>query len=100
MPRQAGLPIGRFGTAEEFTSAVLFLCSINSRFITGTTLMIDGESRRAGRGCRNSREVSVSVNMTARRVTDHTDQHVRSTCGLPRASAFSSFSIVASIVFS
>lgn len=35
-------PIGRFGTAEEFTSAVLFLCSTTSRFITGTTLVIDG----------------------------------------------------------
>jgi NAD(P)-dependent dehydrogenase (short-subunit alcohol dehydrogenase family) len=35
-------PIGRFGKAEEFTSAVLFLCSARSRFITGTTLVIDG----------------------------------------------------------
>jgi NAD(P)-dependent dehydrogenase (short-subunit alcohol dehydrogenase family) len=37
-----GWPAGRFGTAEEFTSAVLFLCSKNSRFITGTTLVVDG----------------------------------------------------------
>lgn len=35
-------PGGRFGTAEEFTSAVLFLCSKGARFITGTTLAIDG----------------------------------------------------------
>jgi NAD(P)-dependent dehydrogenase (short-subunit alcohol dehydrogenase family) len=35
-------PIGRFGEAEELTSAVLFLCSTKSRFITGTTLVIDG----------------------------------------------------------
>jgi NAD(P)-dependent dehydrogenase (short-subunit alcohol dehydrogenase family) len=39
--RQA-FPIGRFGKAEELTSAVLFLCSMSSRFITGTTLVIDG----------------------------------------------------------
>ena len=39
--RQA-FPIGRFGKAEEFTSALLFLCSTKSRFITGTTLVIDG----------------------------------------------------------
>jgi NAD(P)-dependent dehydrogenase (short-subunit alcohol dehydrogenase family) len=36
------LPIGRFGEAEELTSAVLLLCSTKSRFITGTTLVIDG----------------------------------------------------------
>jgi NAD(P)-dependent dehydrogenase (short-subunit alcohol dehydrogenase family) len=35
-------PVGRFGKAEELTSAVLFLCSKNSRYITGTTLVIDG----------------------------------------------------------
>ena len=35
-------PIGRFGRAEELTSAVLFLCSTNARFITGTTLVMDG----------------------------------------------------------
>lgn len=35
-------PAGRFGEAEEFTGAVLFLCSTKARFITGTTLVIDG----------------------------------------------------------
>jgi NAD(P)-dependent dehydrogenase (short-subunit alcohol dehydrogenase family) len=35
-------PVGRFGNAEEFTAAVLFLCSTNARFITGTTLVLDG----------------------------------------------------------
>ncbi len=35
-------PAGRFGEAEEFTSAVLFLCSKAARFMTGTTLVIDG----------------------------------------------------------
>ncbi len=35
-------PVGRFGEAEDFTSAVLFLCSAKSRFTTGTTLVIDG----------------------------------------------------------
>jgi NAD(P)-dependent dehydrogenase (short-subunit alcohol dehydrogenase family) len=39
---RAQFPVGRFGEAEDLTSAVLFLCSSKSRFITGTTLVIDG----------------------------------------------------------
>ncbi len=35
-------PVGRFGEVEELTSTVRFLCSTRSRFITGTTLVIDG----------------------------------------------------------
>jgi NAD(P)-dependent dehydrogenase (short-subunit alcohol dehydrogenase family) len=36
------IPLGRYATAEEITKAVLFLASDDSRFITGTTLVVDG----------------------------------------------------------
>ena len=44
LPRQPGklFPIGRMGKAEELTSAVLFLCSEQARFIIGHVLVIDG----------------------------------------------------------
>jgi NAD(P)-dependent dehydrogenase (short-subunit alcohol dehydrogenase family) len=35
-------PLGRFGTPQEVAAAVVWLCSDESSFITGTTLMIDG----------------------------------------------------------
>jgi NAD(P)-dependent dehydrogenase (short-subunit alcohol dehydrogenase family) len=35
-------PLGRFGTAEEVAAAVLWLCSDESSFVAGNTLMIDG----------------------------------------------------------
>jgi NAD(P)-dependent dehydrogenase (short-subunit alcohol dehydrogenase family) len=35
-------PIGRFGTSEEIAAAVLYLASDAARFITGTTLLLDG----------------------------------------------------------
>jgi NAD(P)-dependent dehydrogenase (short-subunit alcohol dehydrogenase family) len=35
-------PMGRGGTAEEVTEAVIFLCSDGASFITGATLVIDG----------------------------------------------------------
>lgn len=43
-PAQAGamFPIGRMGTADELTAAVLFLCSDQARFIVGHLLVIDG----------------------------------------------------------
>jgi NAD(P)-dependent dehydrogenase (short-subunit alcohol dehydrogenase family) len=41
------VPLGRVGTPEEVADAVVWLCSDGARFITGTTLTIDG-GRLAG----------------------------------------------------
>jgi NAD(P)-dependent dehydrogenase (short-subunit alcohol dehydrogenase family) len=35
-------PIGRLGTPEEVAEAVVWLCSDNSSFVTGTVLSVDG----------------------------------------------------------
>jgi meso-butanediol dehydrogenase/(S,S)-butanediol dehydrogenase/diacetyl reductase len=35
-------PVGRMGTAEEIAAAVAFLCSADSRFMTGAALVVDG----------------------------------------------------------
>lgn len=38
----AGIPAGRFGSAEEFGAACAFLCSAHAGYITGQNLLIDG----------------------------------------------------------
>jgi NAD(P)-dependent dehydrogenase (short-subunit alcohol dehydrogenase family) len=43
----AAVPLGRVGHPEEIAAAVLWLCSEEAAFITGTTLAIDG-GRLAG----------------------------------------------------
>lgn len=35
-------PVGRMGTPEEVANAVIWLCSDDSSFVTGTTLAVDG----------------------------------------------------------
>ena len=35
-------PVGRIGTTEEIAAAVLYLCSDNAKFTTGTSLVVDG----------------------------------------------------------
>jgi NAD(P)-dependent dehydrogenase (short-subunit alcohol dehydrogenase family) len=35
-------PIGRLGTMDEVTNAVMWLCSKNASFVTGATLSVDG----------------------------------------------------------
>jgi len=37
-----GIPLGRFGTADEVAKAVVFLASDDSSYITGTELFVDG----------------------------------------------------------
>ncbi|GGP07545.1 SDR family oxidoreductase [Oceanobacillus neutriphilus] len=39
---QASIPIGRYGTPEEFAEAAVFLGSYRNTYITGQTLLIDG----------------------------------------------------------
>jgi len=39
---QNQVPLGRFGTAEEAASAVLYLSSRDAAFIVGTELIVDG----------------------------------------------------------
>jgi len=38
----AQIPVGRFGSAEEVASAVLFLASREAGYITGQTLHVNG----------------------------------------------------------
>jgi 3-oxoacyl-[acyl-carrier protein] reductase len=37
-----GIPMGRFGTAEEFGATCAFLCSEKAGFITGQNILLDG----------------------------------------------------------
>lgn len=39
---QASIPIGRFADPEEFADMVLFLASERGRYVTGTSIMVDG----------------------------------------------------------
>jgi NAD(P)-dependent dehydrogenase (short-subunit alcohol dehydrogenase family) len=42
VPRLATVPAGRFGTADEIASGILFLASDESSYMTGSELVIDG----------------------------------------------------------
>ncbi|OCB78311.1 hypothetical protein B0A79_12230 [Flavobacterium piscis] len=37
-----GIPLGRAGNTEDITNAILFMCSAEASFITGTELFVDG----------------------------------------------------------
>lgn len=39
---QAAIPMGRYGTPEEFAAVVGFLCSPDASYVTGTTVLVDG----------------------------------------------------------
>ena len=39
---EKSIPLGRFATPEEFAGYVVFLCSEQARYITGTALNVDG----------------------------------------------------------
>ena len=40
--REASLPVGRYGTSEEFGAACAFLCSQHAGFIVGQNILLDG----------------------------------------------------------
>lgn len=40
--REASLPVGRYGTAEEFGATCAFLCSVHAGFIVGQNILLDG----------------------------------------------------------
>jgi len=44
------IPLGRYGTTEEMASAVGFLCSVDSSFINGQVLAVDGGFDATGVG--------------------------------------------------
>ena len=41
------LPVGVLGDADDFGRCVAFLCSTSARFVTGTSLLVDGGASRA-----------------------------------------------------
>lgn len=40
--RQSSIPVGRYGTVEEFGAACAFLCSVQAGFILGQNILADG----------------------------------------------------------
>ena len=45
--RRAGVPMGRYGTAEEIAATVAFLLSEGAGYITGQNLRVDGGLMRS-----------------------------------------------------
>ena len=39
---KSNIPAGHFGHAEEFGDYAAFLCGVNSGFVTGQNIMLDG----------------------------------------------------------
>jgi 3-oxoacyl-[acyl-carrier protein] reductase len=44
---QAGIPAGRFGTAEEIAAVAAFLCTPAAAYVTGTSILVDGGRTRS-----------------------------------------------------
>ena len=40
--RFATIPVGRYGTTEEFGAMCAFLCSVHAGFIVGQNILLDG----------------------------------------------------------
>ncbi|MPN05728.1 3-oxoacyl-[acyl-carrier-protein] reductase FabG [bioreactor metagenome] len=38
----AGIPLGRYGTPEEYGKLAVFLCAASNTFITGQSVLVDG----------------------------------------------------------
>ena len=45
--QEAGIPVGRYGTAEEFATVAAFLASGANTYVTGQHLLVDGGMVRA-----------------------------------------------------
>ncbi|MHB8621534.1 MAG: SDR family oxidoreductase, partial [Chloroflexota bacterium] len=46
MARDRGIPVGRFGRPEEAAAAIVFLCSRQTAFVTGSSLDVGGGVQR------------------------------------------------------
>ena len=44
---EAAVPLGRLGTADDVSGVIAFLASPAARYITGTTILVDGGTARA-----------------------------------------------------
>ncbi|MDF2502424.1 MAG: 3-oxoacyl-ACP reductase [Anaerosporomusa subterranea] len=42
-----GIPLGRYGTPEEYAKLTVFLCSEANTYITGQTILVDGGMTKA-----------------------------------------------------
>ena len=47
---EAAVPLGRLGTAEDVSGVIAFLASAAARYVTGTTILIDGGADAWGAG--------------------------------------------------
>jgi len=47
---EAAVPLGRLGTAEDVSGVIAFLASPAARYVTGTTILIDGGADAWGTG--------------------------------------------------
>ena len=47
---EAAVPLGRLGTADDVSGVIAFLASPAARYITGTTILIDGGADAWGTG--------------------------------------------------
>jgi 3-oxoacyl-[acyl-carrier protein] reductase len=45
--REATIPVGRYGTREEFGAVCAFLCSQHAGFIVGQNILLDGGATNA-----------------------------------------------------
>ena len=45
--RAAEIPVGRFGTSDEFGATCAFLCSQHAAFIVGQNILLDGGAMNA-----------------------------------------------------